>query len=375
MPGLTSYFRRAGAQLLRILAMPGDPGNGTGEVQVYGKTSGGVTDLYAQDSAGTVYQLTPPLAGGSTLYGPMDDGNVTDPASPLTRSVFYDTLTLSNGYSLDTGGYQLSARVISVPTGSAIIHHNGGNGGSVANDSAAAGTPGAAGGANLYGGGGAGGSGGGNAGGNSNPAPRGFTTGAAAAIPGPSAGNNGNPGNNGGVGQGGSGGAGGSAAAGTGGTSGASGSTTVLAATTGDIRAFGTAVRGAAQLSVTRFTTGTGGGAGGIGNTAGGPGGGGGGGGYVCITAGQIIGNLTVQAKGGNGGNGSTGTAGNNCGGGGGGGGGGGIIVLAINSGSFPTTDVSGGTGGTGGTGAGTGNDGGNGGNGGAGLVFSYKGS
>lgn len=98
-------------------------------------------------------------------------------------------------------------------------------------------------------------------------------------------------------------------------------------------------------------TTG-GGGGGGNGSVAGG--GGGGGGGVMYIAARKVVGTGTIEAKGGNGGNGN---AGGNTGGGGGGAGG--IIFVLIGSGSYPTTDV---TGGSGGSPGGTGTAGGTGG-------------
>lgn len=305
------------------------------------------------------------------FFGDATDGDATDPSTP-TRTMFYNTLTLSNAFALDTGGWPIYARTISVPVGAATIRHNGGAGGNATNDSAVAGAAGTAAAAGYYLASAIGGNSGG-AGGATGSAPRGFVAGAIAGIAGPSAGNNGNPGTNGGVGQGASGGAGGAAAAGTGGASGAGGNVSLITNANGDIHNVWAAIDGLPAKTTTLWSPGTGGGAGGAANTNGGGGGGGGGGGYTTVVAGIINGALTVEAGGGKGGNGATGTTGNNGGGGGGGGASGGIAVCVYGTGTTPTVQAPGGAIGTGGTGTGTGKNGGNGGVGGIGLSLTFQ--
>lgn len=327
-------------------------------------SGGGTTAFLRADSTFAV-----PSSPG--FFGDATDGNATDPSTP-TRSMFWDTLTLSNGFNLNTGGYPHYARKISVPSGSATIRNNGGAGGNGTNDSTVAGAAGTAATGGYYSASVVGGNSGG-AGGATGAAPRGFVAGAVAGIAGPSAGNNGNPGNAGGIGQGGSGGAGGAAAAGSGGASGAGGNVTLVTNANGDIHNVWAAINGLPAKTSTLWTPGSGGGAGGAANTNGGGGGGGGGGGYNGIVALEIAGVLTIAANGGAGGNGATGTTGNNGGGGGGGGGSGGVSVCAYGFGTAPTVQANGGSAGTGGTGFGTGKNGGNGGAGGAGLPLTFQ--
>lgn len=327
-------------------------------------SGGGTSNFLRADSTWAV-----PAASG--LFGDASDGDATDPSTP-TRSMFWNILTLSNGFNLNTGSYPHYARKISVPSGTATIRNNGGNGGSATNDSAVAGTAGAAVAAGYYLGSAAGGNSGG-AGGSSGSAPRGFVASAVAGIAGPSAGNNGGVGNNGGIGQGGSGGAGGAAVAGTGGASGNGGFVTLITNANGDIHNWQAAIDSMPAKTTTQWSCGSGGGAGGAANTNGGGGGGGAGGGYNGIVAQEISGNVVIAANGGNGGNGATGTTGTNGGGGGGASGSGGVSVCAYGTGTAPTVQANGGTVGTGGTGFGTGKNGGNGGAGGAGLALTFQ--
>lgn len=60
-----SLFRRTGAEVLRTLARALDPAAAANEIQVYSKLDVGVAQLFARDSAGVVYQLTP---GGAYEY-------------------------------------------------------------------------------------------------------------------------------------------------------------------------------------------------------------------------------------------------------------------------------------------------------------------
>lgn len=308
----------------------------------------------------------------SGWFGDASDGNATDPGTP-SRPMFYDTLTLSASFALDSGGWPIFARTISVPSGTATIKHNGGNGGNATNDSGTGGVAGTTAAAGFYVAGAIGVAGGPNTGAAAGSCPRGFVAGSAAAITGPTAGNNGNPGNNGAAGQGGSGGAGGAAVAGSGGTSGAGGTVTLMAQANGDIRMLQSAIEGRPARSTTDWTGGSGGGGGGNANVSGGGGGSGAGGAQCTVVAGVITGTLIVEARGGNGGNGATGTTLNNGGGGGGGGAAGGIALCVYGSGTAPTVQAPGGTGGNGGTGVGTSKNGGNGGTGGAGVALTFQ--
>ena len=373
---LTKLANAAGAALLGALgAGPIAALTGTQATTLLDAFTSGLKGLTPASGGGAVNFLradgswAPPASSTSGLWGDASGGNVTDPASPLTAHLFADTLTLSNGYSLDTGGFMIHAREINVATGTATIHRNGLPGGNATNDSPGSGVGAAAKAAAYYAGGGAGANSGPNTGGGSGSTPRGFATGSAAGAPAPSAGNAGTDGTPGGIGQGGGGGAGGAAASGTGGAGGAGGLNSALSASNGDIGVRASAIAGHPSRAATSWTGGGGGGGGGNGNTNAGGGGSGGGGGYVCVVVGAITGagTLRIESKGGNGGNGATGTTGNNCGGGGGGGGAGGIVIAVVGSGT-PVIDVSGGLGGAGGSAAGTGNPGGEGGAGGDGI-------
>jgi hypothetical protein len=60
-----SWFRRAGAEIARILERTANPGAVANELQLYAKDAAGVTQLFAQTSDGSIYQLTPPPGGGT----------------------------------------------------------------------------------------------------------------------------------------------------------------------------------------------------------------------------------------------------------------------------------------------------------------------
>jgi len=67
---MASWFRRAGAEILRVLSRASDPAAAAGEVQVYSKSA----ELYARNASGDLYQYTPyissnvvPSAGHRTL--------------------------------------------------------------------------------------------------------------------------------------------------------------------------------------------------------------------------------------------------------------------------------------------------------------------
>ena len=327
---LAKLANAAGAALLGALSAGAVSAlTGTQATTVLDAFTSGLKGLAPASGGGAVNFLradgtwTPPASSTSGLWGDASSGNVTDPASPLTAHLFADTLTLSNGYSLDVGGFMVHARVIDVPTGTATIHRNGLPGGNGTNDSPATGTGAAAKAAAYYAGGGAGANSGPNAGGGSGSAPRGYATGSVAGASAPTAGNPGTTGTAGGVGQGGGGGSGGASAVGSGGAGGSGGTVSVQSSSNGDIGIRASAVNGHPSRAATQWTGGTGGGGGGNGNTNAGGGGSGGGAGYVCVVVGQITGagTLRIEAKGGAGGTGGTGSGTGQAGGAGGAGG------------------------------------------------------
>ena len=59
---MSSFFRRAGAQIGRWLVSTADPAAAASEVQVYAKTTAGVAQLFARAGDGTINQLTPAAA-------------------------------------------------------------------------------------------------------------------------------------------------------------------------------------------------------------------------------------------------------------------------------------------------------------------------
>ncbi len=56
---MANLFRRAGAEIAKIIASAADPGAVANQVQVYSKVVTGVAQLFGQASDGTIYQLTP----------------------------------------------------------------------------------------------------------------------------------------------------------------------------------------------------------------------------------------------------------------------------------------------------------------------------
>lgn len=276
----------------------------------------------------------------STHTGDGGDGNVTiSTNTTLTRSMYYDNLTVMEGATLFAAGFRIHVKnTLEIEQGgviecgstlrngaNAVGTAGGANGGSeVAGDydQAAAGGTGASGSSALAG---------------ASPSPVFGSTGPHT--------------------LGGTGGRGGNGFGGVGGAVG-----TVALGTYRISRIF----HAQPQLSMTtslRAGMGGGGGSSGGGNGAGGFGGGGGGGGsggrFLFIAANEIINNGEIRARGGNGGNGGNGASG--CGGGGGGGGGsGGMILMAYSTFIGNTPSVAGGSGGAGGTGGGSGGQNGN---------------
>ena len=135
------------AQVGELVVRDDMQGGGVASVFVAGNPNGlksGTRGQLAVDvTTGLVYQngngaalwslYSPPIViGGAvqSVYGDGSDGNATDPA-PLTRDMFYNVLTLSAGYALNTGGFRLFALAVNGPaTGTAArIHRDGLDGG------------------------------------------------------------------------------------------------------------------------------------------------------------------------------------------------------------------------------------------------------
>jgi hypothetical protein len=290
-------------------------------------------------------------------FGDASDGNLTvSGALTLSQIAYYDTLTITAGAVLNTGGFPLYCRTLDLTnaTTSGAIVRNGGQGGNATGGGAGGGAGIAVGGSIL------GGSQAGTAG------AAGLTNaGGASATPSGASPSNGGAG--GGSGASGAGGTGAGVAFGAGGTA------------TNQVH-FGRFeyqfLRGAQQIV---------GGAGGDGGNSGGGdgaspsrggGGGGSGGGVIAIYAANIITSAStasnlIQALGGNGGNAAQATVGSVGGSSGGGGGGGGYVYLAYVKKTGPVVanliSCTGGTAGTSsnGNGTGLGANGSSGGNGG----------
>lgn len=282
-----------------------------------------------------------PAGTGTVDFG---DGSDADPnlstgTTTLSKTMYYNNLTLSGTAVLDAAGYKIyvkgtlaisgSASIIRTPNnGTAGSGGTNGNGGAaMTNNDMGAGLAGQAGVAGPAGG-------------------LGGTTGA--------------PGNNAGtaVGYGAAGGASGSA--GSGGTAGAAGTYTNVPER----------IVRHDHIYLLAYKNGGQGGAGGAGGAAaalgqgGGGGGGGSGGGVIMIFANTFnnTSSVGITCKGGNGAAGGNATAGNSNGGGGGGGGGGGqIYIICAVATAIGTLSVAGGALGAGGVKNGTGSNGGNG--------------
>lgn len=260
-------------------------------------------------------QATDSISGvAKGIYGDGSDGDVViaSGTTTLTRSMYYDDLTIDAGAVLDTDGF--IAYVKGTLTINGTYRRNGVSATGVTGGVA----PSAARPIDTSDSGGAGGAGGGN----------GTNPGAVAFVP---------------LGYTTTGGAGGSSSTRTGG---AGGTSTVQAASTGSIRnsilmsmmAF--AARGAAGFDFVRSGPGGGGGAGSATQA-------GGGGGSGCppnlIIANAVVNNGVIESKGGNGF-----SAVNTDAAGGGGGGGGLVCIITESYTGSGTVDLSGGTGGNG---------------------------
>lgn len=297
------------------------------------------------------------LGAISPLTGDGSDGDVTISANTtLTRDMYYNNLTISAGYTLNTAGFKVFVKDTYDCENGAYVTANG-NDGADGGDGVGSGVGGAA---------GAGGT---------------ATEGTTKNIAGGAGGRGANEGESGGGtseldsdngvnatmcigGDGGDGGNGGNGWVYTGGVAGDGGVATQFKSQLKQ------ATEAISLLKDINSGAGAAGGGGGAYYSAGGGGGGGASGVPVIICAKNIIHNGEIQSKGGDGGDGGDASTTQTGGGGGGGAGGhGGIIILiySTKTGSG-TTDVSGGTGGTGGTGNSSGTTGYNGGSGEDGL-------
>lgn len=273
-------------------------------------------------------------------FGDGSDGAVTISANTtLTRDMFYSSLTINSGITLNTAGYKVFVSGTLLNNGT--ISNAGGAG--TAASGTTAGTGGSAAPSGTLGASTSGTNGGASGGGTA------ATTSAVAFSMGS-----------------------------TGGTSGAGGGATNGVAA--GIATY-TPMRTASQamlygLNLIGGGTGAAGGGGGAtaaGATPGAGGGGGGGGGAIVIWSSTLTNNGTITAAGGNGGAGGNGISNGGNGGGGGGGGGGGFVFIIHGAITLGTITAAGGTGGTGGAKTGSGTAGTTGSNGTNGRVIRFN--
>lgn len=280
------------------------------------------------------------------------DGAVTISVNTtLTRDMYYSSLTVNAGVTLNPAGFTIFCSGIITIAATGLIARAANNGGNSATTAAGAagaalaGTTVGTSNAGVAGGAGTTGAGG-----------SGTTSGASG-------------------GEGGTGGVGGNGGTGSGGAGGSGGNSGALT-----LHYFRNTAPSWKNTAVgTYMPTGVGGAGGAAGggdgvNSGRGGGGGASAGAAIFILCDTLINNGTIQAVGGTGGNGGAGALGNVGGGAGGGGGGGGkILVLCNTLNTRGTLNVTGGTGGTGTAGSGTGSAGSNGGNGGPGFATTFE--
>ena len=313
------------------------------DVTLSGLTSG---DVLSYDSATSQWKNYPNFS--NSWCGDGSDGDVTISGNTtLTRSMYYNNLTINAGFTLNTAGYRVHVKGTLTVASTAVLQCTPTNGSNASGSS----------------------SGGGAAASTANE------TAARTA---------GGAGSNGVVGTA-SGGAAGSAVSlsctnSTGGQGGSSGTSPAggAASTITNIRYIRHIVShfltGAALVSSSGAAGGGSGGSGDGVNSGGGAGGGGGGAGILGVFARFIVNSGTICCRGGNGGNGANGTGGNANGGSGGGSGGGGLLMLIYSTlTNTGTIDAAAGTAGTGGNKAGTGVNGATGGTGTAGVVIKFN--
>lgn len=330
-----------------------------------GDITAGQQIVVTYDASNDCFQLQSPISTSyNTIFGSGADGDVTIGANTsLTRDMYYNNLTVSQGFTLNPSGYRIFVKGTLTINGTVARNGNNGSNGSTSS--------GGAGGAALSNGtiyGGIAGIAGGNGGTVSGFGGSAITPTATTNAIGALTGSQGGQGGDGGSGAGGGGG-GGSAAAASTATNPALMPYVIQWAV--NMHTFTDATM-AYMKATAQANGGAGGGAGsdnGGGSFAGGGGGGGGSsGGIVAIYARNIVISATgaITANGGNGGNGAAGTNNTSGGAGGGGGGGaggnGGVILMVYsslsNSGSLSVAGGSAGTFGAGGTTTGAGTNG-----------------
>ena len=76
---MSSFFRRAGAQIAKVLESSSDPGGAPNELQIYTKDVAGVTQLFCQRSDGSIVQI----GGAWNVRGPFT-------AEPIPSGDFRD---------------------------------------------------------------------------------------------------------------------------------------------------------------------------------------------------------------------------------------------------------------------------------------------
>src|SRR5574341_66708 len=102
---MTSIIRRGGSQILKLIESGADPALIADAVQLYAKDDGGTAQLFAEDGAGTIYQLTPP--SGSTSVAP----TIWDiPAVPNVDDEDFNTgSTLPAAFAINQGSIGATA--------------------------------------------------------------------------------------------------------------------------------------------------------------------------------------------------------------------------------------------------------------------------
>ena len=97
-----SFFRRAGAMIARFFTSAADPAAAAGELQLYAKDDGGVSQLFARSDDGTISRLTPVINIAALVDAPVINTNAA------LSSVFTVTLggnrTLADPTNLVAGG-------------------------------------------------------------------------------------------------------------------------------------------------------------------------------------------------------------------------------------------------------------------------------
>lgn len=116
------------------------------------------TDKFWKGVANRPAEADVPITSGLAVFGDGSDGDITISSNTtLTRDMFYNSLTISNGVILNTGGYRIFVR--ETLTNNGTIERNGNNGTNGVASTGTAGVGGAALAAGSLGGSGAGGNG------------------------------------------------------------------------------------------------------------------------------------------------------------------------------------------------------------------------